>query len=129
MNVLTDSDAKEIHRVLCATVGADYLTIAKAASVATIHKLAAGVSVEPAAWFELNSDMDAWFLSYGFNPKAKTRPLYTATAIAAARVQAIEECAKVCDPNALGLEQGDDGATGVYRVEKAIRALLEKELT
>ena len=45
------------------------------------------------------------------------------TAIAAARVQVYDECMKLCDPDALGLEQGDDCATGVYRVEKAIRAL------
>ena len=32
-----------------------------------------------------------------------------------------EECAKLCDPAALGIEHGDDGSTGVYRVEKAIR--------
>ena len=44
-------------------------------------------------------------------------------AIAAARVAAISTL-KLCDPDALGLEQGDDCATGVYRVEKAIRALI-----
>ena len=44
--------------------------------------------------------------------------------IAAARVAALEEAAKVCESDALGLEQGDDCATGVYRVEKAIRALV-----
>ena len=51
-----------------------------------------------------------------------TRDQFT-TAIAAARVQVYDECMKLCDPDALGLEQGDDCATGVYRVEKAIRAL------
>lgn len=30
---------------------------------------------EPVAWYEYNADLDAWFLAYGHNPKAKTRPL------------------------------------------------------
>ena len=35
----------------------------------------APVGVEPVAWYEYNADLDAWFLAYGHNPKAKTRPL------------------------------------------------------
>lgn len=27
------------------------------------------------AWYEYNADLDAWFLAYSHNPKAKTRPL------------------------------------------------------
>ena len=30
---------------------------------------------EPVAWYEYNQDLDAWFLAYGHNPKAKARPL------------------------------------------------------
>jgi hypothetical protein len=30
---------------------------------------------EPVAWYEYNADLDAWFLAYRRNPKAKTRPL------------------------------------------------------
>jgi septal ring factor EnvC (AmiA/AmiB activator) len=30
---------------------------------------------EPVAWYEYNADLDAWFISYGHNPRAKTRPL------------------------------------------------------
>ena len=30
---------------------------------------------QPVAWYEYNQDLDAWFLAYGHNPKAKTRPL------------------------------------------------------
>ena len=33
------------------------------------------VPQEPVAWYEYNADLDAWFLAYGHNPKAKTRPL------------------------------------------------------
>lgn len=29
----------------------------------------------PVAWYEYNADLDAWFLAYRRNPKAKTRPL------------------------------------------------------
>lgn len=32
-------------------------------------------SGEPVAWYEYNGDLDAWFLAYSHNPKAKTRPL------------------------------------------------------
>ena len=30
---------------------------------------------QPVAWYEYNQDLNAWFLAYGHNPKAKTRPL------------------------------------------------------
>lgn len=33
------------------------------------------VPQEPVAWYEYNAGLDAWFLSYGHNPKAATRPL------------------------------------------------------
>ena len=33
------------------------------------------VKQKPVAWWEFNEDIGAWFLSYTFNPKAKTRPL------------------------------------------------------
>ena len=36
---------------------------------------APAVPQEPVAWYEYNADLDAWFLAYGHNPKAKTRPL------------------------------------------------------
>ena len=32
-------------------------------------------SGEPVAWYEYNESLDAWFLAYSHNPKAKTRPL------------------------------------------------------
>lgn len=31
---------------------------------------------EPVAWFEYAEHADAWFLSYRYNPNAKTKPLY-----------------------------------------------------
>lgn len=40
------------------------------------RKLAAHAqAAEPVAWYEYNGDLDAWFLAYIRNPKAKTRPL------------------------------------------------------
>lgn len=33
------------------------------------------VAGDPVAWYEYNADLDAWFLAYSHNPKAKTRPL------------------------------------------------------
>ena len=133
MNVLNDEDAKEIHRVLCATVGADYLTIAKAASDFTIKKLAAGVSVEP---HEYVWNPDGTFnigqercLSSNTGPCHgwEIYPIYSddelTTAIAAARVQAIEECAKRM--NDWRLHPMDD--RNLCDAEAAIRALLGKE--
>ena len=138
MNVLTDEDAKEIHRVLCATVGADYLTIAKAASDFTIKKLAAGVSVEPVAW---RNPVDSYSLVTTHQKETNefqysdeflaghTEPLYTADAIAAARVQENERCLAMMD--AIGCDWRDAGdmakfyATNYLR--EAIRALLGKE--
>ena len=138
MNVLTDEDAKEIHRVLCATVGADYLTIAKAASDFTIKKLAAGVSVDPVAW---RNPVDSYSLVTTHQKETNefqysdeflaghTEPLYTADAIAAARVQENERCLAMMD--AIGCDWRDAGdmakfyATNYLR--EAIRALLGKE--
>ena len=140
MNVLTDEDAKEIHRVLCATVGADYLTIAKAASDFTIKKLAAGVSVDPVAW---RNPVDSYSLVTTHQKETNefqysdeflaghTEPLYTADAIAAARVQENERCLAMMD--AIGCDWRDAGdmakfyATNYLR--EAIRALLGKEPT
>jgi len=49
---------------------------ARAAVVAALEGVSSVHTQEPVAWFEHNASLDAWFLSYGFNPKAKTRPLY-----------------------------------------------------
>ena len=40
-----------------------------------LSALKTAVPQEPVAWYEYNADLDAWFLAYGHNPKAKTRPL------------------------------------------------------
>ena len=44
--------------------------------LAVVHAaLAQQGEQQPVAWYEYNQDLDAWFLAYGHNPKAKTRPL------------------------------------------------------
>ena len=124
--ILTDEDAKEIHRVLCATVGADYLTIAKAASDFTIKKLAEGVSVEPTLYRDATGNVwDGVDLRHdeGCTQLFTTDQLNTA--IAAARVQTIEECA-------ISVENWTSPACRSWSSQEradAIRALLGKEVT
>ena len=96
--------------------------IARAIEAATIDKLAAGVSVEPA--YLMSPDGKCYApskppLSAG-NAKATLLTLYTATAIAAARVQALEEAAKVCDRQAI--------PNAGFLAEK-VRALINTNLT
>jgi hypothetical protein len=45
-------------------------------------------SQEPVAWYEYNADLDAWFISYGYNPRAKTRPLVFGDVLGAPPVKA-----------------------------------------
>ena len=117
--ILTDTEISE-----CLTGGPK--TVARMIEAAVLTKLSQGVSVEPVAWIGLRNGIkhmtSQWKIAEDDSATYDT-PLYTSTAIAAARVQGYDECMKLCDPDALGLEQGDDCATGVYRVEKAIRAL------
>ncbi len=101
------------------------LAFARAIEAAVLTKLSQGVSVEPVGHFYFDDSVYKQAQDPISFPGCT--PLYTTTAIAAARVKAYDECTKLCDPDALGLEQGDDCATGVYRVEKAIRALKEKQ--
>ena len=82
---------------------------ARAIEQAVITKLA-GVSVEPVAW---RNPVDSYSLVTTHQKETNefqysdeflaghTEPLYTAAAIAAARVQALEEAAKVCDRQAI----------------------------
>ena len=50
---------------------------------------------QPVAWYEYNQDLDAWFLAYGHNPKAKTRPLvFGDTAAPAPQTQEPQESEK-----------------------------------
>jgi len=105
-----------------------FLGVLQAAQAqAALSKLAAGVSVEPVAEVQtlyygsehppvaftgvvLSDKTDYYSLPFRENAQ-----LYTASAIAAARVQAINECADKCD------ELGDEHT---WHISAAIRALI-----
>lgn len=101
---------------------------ARAIEQAVITKLA-GVSVEPVAW---RNPVDSYSLVTTHQKETNefqysdeflaghTEPLYTAEAIAAARVQALEEAAKVCDRQAI--------PNAGFLAEK-VRALININLT
>jgi len=101
---------------------------ARAIEQAVITKLA-GVSVEPVAW---RNPVDSYSLVTTHQKETNefqysdeflaghTEPLYTAEAIAAARVQALEEAAKVCDRQAI--------PNAGFLAEK-VRALINTNLT
>ena len=75
-----------------------------------------------------HGSFEAWFETQHITIEDSDKDI-AFSAWQAARVQALEDVIRLCDPDSLGLEQGDGCATGVYRVEKAIRALMEKEPT
>lgn len=122
MKVLTDEDAKQMGFAF--GIEARVVRIIESA---VIKLLAAGVSVEPVAEVRERLSRDGLYTMKAVTVLPTGSGLFTTdqltTAIAAARVAALKEVVALCDPDALGLEQGDDCATGVYRVEKAIRAL------
>ena len=133
MSVLTHEEAKKLRDSTCMN---DPLALIHATELAVLSKLAAGVSVEPfsyAKWEDHPSECVGDIFYYGPNetqPEGRI-PLYTATAIAAARVQENERCLAMMD--AIGCDWRDAGdmakfyATNYLR--EAIRALLGKEPT
>ena len=122
--MLTDQDAKQMGFVF--GIGA---RVVRAIEAAVLSKLAAGVSVEPVAW---RNPVDSYSLVTTHQKETNefqysdeflaghTEPLYTAEAIAAARVQALEEAAKVCDRQAI--------PNAGFLAEK-VRALININLT
>ena len=61
------------------------------AGMADAKRMAQQGEQQPVAWYEYNQDLDAWFLAYGHNPKAKTRPLvFGDTAAPAPQAQQME---------------------------------------
>ena len=103
MNVLTDEEKGAIARsagITDADDGAMVTLLFALVEAAVIRKLAAGVSVEPVDGALLDDMVEGSHPSYGrglFTTDNCITPLYTATAIAAARVQENERCAKVCE--------------------------------
>ena len=135
MNVLTDEEIDTITDKQWdgREIAAAHRAYARAIEAAVIRKLAAGVSVEPAAWavgWILNDLKDGDFAEITRSKEEQEDvPLYTATATAAARVQENERCLALMD--AIGCDWRDAGdmakfyATNYLR--EAIRALLGKE--
>lgn len=60
---------------------------------AVIKRLAAGVIVEPAGW---KKGCKLFYQNVGWKDPSGFEPLYTATALAAARVQMNERCVQAC---------------------------------
>lgn len=140
MNVLTHEVAKALRDRVNAN---DPLELIRATEQAVLSKLAAGVSVEPVAW---RNPVDSYSLVTTHQKETNefqysdeflaghTEPLYTAEAIAAARVQALEEAAKVCldlelDDRYKTMISTDDWNAGTLDCDTAIRALIGKEST
>ena len=134
MNVLTDEEIDTITDKQWdgREIAAAHRAYARAIEAAVIRKLAAGVSVEPVDGALLDDMVEGSHPSYGrglFTTDNCIKPLYTATAIAAARVQENERCLALMD--AIGCDWRDAGdmakfyATNYLR--EAIRALLGKE--
>ena len=110
-----------------------FLGVLQAAQAqAALSKLAAGVSVEPVAW---RNPVDSYSLVTTHQKETNefqysdeflaghTEPLYTAEAIAAARVQENERCVQALE----ALWHSNDDST--KKCINAIRALIGKEST
>ena len=112
-------------------------------TIAAVLQKLAGVSVEPVAW---RNPVDSYSLVTTHQKETNefqysdeflaghTEPLYTAEAIAAARVQALEEAAKMCldlelDDHYKTMISTDDWNAGTLDCDTAIRALIGKEST
>ena len=125
--MLTDQDAKQMGFVF--GIGA---RVVRAIEAAVLSKLAAGVSVEPVAW---RNPVDSYSLVTTHQKETNefqysdeflaghTEPLYTAAAIAAARVQENERCVQALE----ALWHSNDDST--KKCNNAIRALIGKEST
>ena len=112
MNILTDEEINAIWSEPLETSKLSPFGLARIQAIidATVKALAAGVSVEPVAWVNKSNlvsaeidrkrypgghgDQHTW---RGFETDYHKAPLYTAEAIAAARVAALEEAAKLVE--------------------------------
>ena len=142
MNVLTHEEAKKLRDSTCMN---DPLALIHATELAVLAKLSQGVSVEP----DLTACKVRGYLGPGMmcgqvivgdkscgnrtSPCEYKAPYFTAdqlqAAIAAARVAAINECAKVCMDLELAdryksMVSTDDWNAGTLDCESAIRNLI-----
>jgi len=133
MTILTDQEKQDIaetvvHMSFDINYSESIAHVCELAEAAVIRKLAT-VSVEPCAWEVETEQQDGtrakWvstdrkrhreFCDFG-----EPRQLYSQEAIAAARVQALEDAAKICECQWSTLEERDAG----IEYAEAIRALI-----
>ena len=114
--ILTDTEIRE-----CLTGGPK--TVARMIEAAVLSKLSQGVSVEPVAWIGLRNGIEhmtsQWKIAEADSATYDT-PLYTTTAIAAARVAENERCANWLDKRGASAGGRD---LDPYRLAIGIRAL------
>ena len=123
-SLLTEQEIYEMY--IEPSSDAEMVAFAREVESALLSKLAAGVSAEPVGHLDGTDDL-AGFMSVGLRaqhnltgshtPKAFTIPVYTADAIAQARVQENERIAK----------HFDGKGTESYGIGNEIRALIGKE--
>ena len=90
--ILNDDECRTVYNDAMELPGRSAVSVTRAVEAAVIRKLAAGVSVEPVDGALLDDMVEGSHPSYGrglFTTDNCIKPLYTATAIAAARVQAL----------------------------------------
>ena len=91
MTTLQEASTKALDALRKAMQGNLDFDVALEAFEALRTALAQQREQQPVAWYEYNQDLDAWFLAYGHNPKAKTRPLvFGDTAAPAPQAQQME---------------------------------------
>lgn len=120
MKVLTDDDLANLSR----KHGPFAFDVYRAIEAETIKRLAAGVRVEPVAYYanhRLTPEGTTEFYGYADKKLEPSTMLYTAEAIAAARVQENERCAQALE----ALWHSNDDST--KKCIAAIRAMLGKE--
>ena len=98
MNLLTDD---EIQYLLDGCHSSNTWTLVERTIAATIAKLASGVSVEPVATVRWDSKCSVSIENHAPDILEAGMKLYTTTAIAAARVAALEEAARVVEADAV----------------------------
>ena len=124
--ILNDDECRTVYNDAMELPGRSAVSVTRAVEAAVIRKLAAGVSVEPVDGALLDDMVEGSHPSYGrglFTTDNCIKPLYTATAIAAARVQALEDAAVVAEYE----NAADWSVSG--QIARQIRALLGKEST
>lgn len=138
-SLLTTEECRDIYNAAMEAPDRSAVSVTRAIEAAVIRKLAAGVSVEPAS-MQFQTPTGAWCDFINDKHRDDTiadgtwpiRSLYTATALAATRVAALEEAAKVCEAHAHGWQEnpGQNPHAGYIATSNCavdIRALLGKE--